>query len=83
MKRRQRIKPLKQWLDEVRPLINAPDTPPVRGKVSDMAIDRMRTVHRLLAHEYGVPGVIKAFNATSSEDPQVLEAWLKQQRRTP
>lgn len=81
MKRRQRIKPLKQWLAEVRPLINAPDAPPVRGKASDMAIDRMRKVHRLLAHEYGVPGVIKAFNATSSEDPQVLEAWLKQQRR--
>jgi hypothetical protein len=79
VKRRQRIKPLKQWLDEVRPLMNAPDAPP-RPSSFMQAVQRMPRSRRLLVDEYSATNVMRALNATSSEDPATLEEWLKKDR---
>lgn len=79
MKRRQRIKPLKQWLDEVRPLMNAPDTPPAPSNWM-IGVQRMPRSRRLLVDEYSAHHVMRAINATKSEDPATLEAWLKRDR---
>lgn len=80
MRRRRRDKSLRQWLAEVRPLMNAPDTPPSTVEAMQWLATMPRSRRRLV-HEYAVVHVVRALNATSSEDPAVLEAWLKQDRQ--
>jgi hypothetical protein len=80
MRRRTRLLSKRQWLQQVKPLLEAPPKPPRPPGTSDIWMAHLSPAHRLLAHEYGVPAVGRALQK-GLVDPVEVEDWLKQERR--
>lgn len=79
MRRRSRVKPLRQWLEEVRPLMEARDQSPRITTDTDVMFAHLAPQHRRLAMEHGVPLVVRALGK-GIEDPAAIEEWIRMQR---
>ena len=79
MRRRSGVLSKRAWLESVKPLMEAPDTPPLAPKDTDVQFSHLYPQHKRLALEHGVQAVVRALGK-GIEDPVAIEEWIRQQR---